>query len=117
VQSSNLASGARWEPRQLDQVRVPNLAKGGEIPDYIVVSEEYAKVVPSQAEPERRVLRELCQGHLGYDLVASFKTPTFVPIRHLPINPRILIFDRGNSHSGQRSESIEIAQCLVSVSG
>ena len=97
VQSSKLESGTQWEPQALNRVRLPNLYTGREAPDYIVLSgkwyERYLKARAADTD-QARVLRELFQGSTGYTLAAAFKTPTVVPIWTLPINPRILIFER-----------------------
>jgi len=104
VRTSKLEAGTRWEPqpRRADRVRLPNLYTGREAPDYIVLSSFwYERFLDARAPDsgQRRVLKELCQGTLGYTLVATFKTPTLVAMGDLQINPRIVIFERAKKRS------------------
>jgi 4-amino-4-deoxy-L-arabinose transferase-like glycosyltransferase len=98
VRSSKLEAGTQWEPLELraDSVRLPNLYTGREAPDYIVLSglwyERFMNDDMGNTDG-RRVLSDLLQGHTDYTLVATFQTPTVVPI-DLSINPRIDIFVR-----------------------
>jgi 4-amino-4-deoxy-L-arabinose transferase-like glycosyltransferase len=96
VRSSKLEAGTQWEPlgSKANKAHLPNLYTGREAPDYIVLSGLWYKrfmrdnMVDTDAG---RVLSELFHGHTDYTLVATFQTPTVVPI-DLIINPRIDIF-------------------------
>ena len=84
----------------MDKLRMPNVSEGREVPDYIVLSEEwYSRFLTVRAAntAEAQVLRDLFRGGLGYSLVAEFKTATFVALTGLPVNPRILIFEKAHS--------------------
>lgn len=99
VRSSWLAAGTRWDARtpRPDRVQLPNLYTGKEPAHTIVLSHLwYARFLePDMRDtPEARVLRDLFSGDLGYERVAAFETSTLVPVRHLPLNPRILVFER-----------------------
>ena len=98
VRRSKLEAGTQWIPYETppDEVRFPNLYSGREAPDYIVLSELSGRV-PRDSE-EEKILTALYQSRMGYALVATFKAPTIVPIRLLPVNPRIDIFERTESH-------------------
>jgi hypothetical protein len=106
VRTGDLAAGTRWEPLDVEpeRVQVPNLYSGREAPDVIVLSESwYARfLTPEEAgTAEARVLEELFHDRTGYRLAAAFKTPTFVPLRDVDINPGILVFERRQGPAGQ----------------
>jgi Dolichyl-phosphate-mannose-protein mannosyltransferase len=94
VRRGKLAAGTQWMPYETppDTVRLPNLYSGREAPDYIVLSTPSAGRVRPDSE-EEKTLAAFYQGRLGYALVATFKAPTIVPIRLLPVNPKIDIFE------------------------
>jgi len=89
---SERVTGSEWISQKLpaNRVRFPNLYDGTEAPDYIVL-----KFLPRAFDRQQEgVLSELYRGDLGYKLVASFNTQTFVSIEGLTINPRVDIFEK-----------------------
>ena len=66
-----------------------------ENPDYVVLSKFLYShfLIPTATNmAEARVIADFFQGRTDYTLVATFETPTFVPIDDFPINQRIAIF-------------------------
>jgi hypothetical protein len=97
VRSSRLESGTQWFVRvtRRDRTTLPNLYEGRENPDYVILSKYwYGELLKPEARKtiEAQVLRDLFEGRIGYELVATFETASLVPIVGLPINPRIDIF-------------------------
>lgn len=87
------------------QVRFPNLDFGHEAPDFIIVGENKSDDITLRDQAIRtnrdRIIHNLFDGRLGYTLVATFKTPTMVPIRSLPVNPSLYIFERTMDRAAQ----------------
>jgi hypothetical protein len=106
VRGSILAAGTQWLPRPTppQKVRLPNLYAGREAPEYIVLSRYWTTLVAEESAGGR-VLRDLYDGRIGYTLVATFETPTLVPLHHLPVNPRIDLFERTATHSSNPASS------------
>jgi hypothetical protein len=107
VRSSKIEAGTYWEPlvTRADMVGIPNLYTGREAPDYIVLSGLlYGQAMDDEMKgtEQGQVLSDLFQGRTDYALVATFKTPTIVPI-DLTINPRIDIFKRTNKVGAVRA--------------
>ena len=78
-----------------DQQVLPNMYSGRENPDYVVLSKFLYShfLIPTATNmAEARVIADFFQGRTDYTLVATFETPTFVPIDDFPINQRIAIF-------------------------
>jgi hypothetical protein len=96
VRAGRLAEGTRWIAIRDEALDPPNAYFGTEPPDYIVLSDWwYLSFEGSAQHPaEARVLEELFDGRLGYTLVANFKKHERVFLLHLPINPRILVFQQ-----------------------
>jgi hypothetical protein len=97
VRSSKIEAGTDWEVRKIraDRKTLPNLYTGRENPDYIILTKYwYSRFMTPAAEntEQARVLTDFFEGRTEYTLVASFETPTFVPVNGLPINSRIDIF-------------------------
>jgi hypothetical protein len=106
VRSSKLEAGTRWEVRETrpDRKVLPNLYEGREPPDYVVLSKySYGRLLTPEAEntDQARVLKDLFQGRTEYALMATFETPTLVPIDGLPINSRIDVFVRSNQSAAR----------------
>jgi hypothetical protein len=98
LRSSKIESGSRWEPitADSDKVRLPNIYRGREDPDFIVLSDFwYGRFLEEQprATQEASFLADLFEGKTDFSLVAEFKTATFTS-HGLHINPRIVIFER-----------------------
>ncbi len=99
VRGSKIEAGTQWEPYDMrpDKVRLPNRYFGREAPDYIVLydfaDQELLLKATARVREEKQQRNDLIM-RLDYTLVATFKTPVVVPIRLLPINPRIRIFAR-----------------------
>jgi 4-amino-4-deoxy-L-arabinose transferase-like glycosyltransferase len=101
VRSSRLSAGTQWEvPERVPEKKIlPNSYEGREAPDYVILSKHwYSRFLTAEAEdtPQARVLNDLFRSRTEYGLVATFETPTFVPVNGLPINPRIDIFAKSN---------------------
>jgi hypothetical protein len=107
VRSSKLEAGTQWEIRETkpEKKMLPNLYAGRETPDYVIFSSYwYERLLRPEAEntEQARILKDFFEGRTGYALVATFATPTFVPMDHLPVNPRIDIFVRPNQATAHR---------------
>lgn len=97
VRSSKIEAGTDWEVRKIraDRTTLPNLYTGREDPDYVILTKYwYSRFMTPAAEntDQARVLKDFFEGRTEYALVASFETPSFVPVSGLPINSRIDIF-------------------------
>lgn len=97
VRSSKIEAGTDWEVRKIraDRKTLPNLYTGREDPDYVILTKYwYRRFMTPAAEnsQQARVLKDFFEGRTEYALVASFETPSFVPVSGLPINSRIDIF-------------------------
>ena len=92
VRSSKLEAGTNWEVRKIkpDRKTLPNHYAGREDPDYIIFPKYWYRKLrdPEQA----RVLKDFFAGRTEYTLIASFETPSYLPLDGLPINSRIDIF-------------------------
>jgi hypothetical protein len=98
VRSSKIEAGTQWEPlvTKPDEVGLPNVYRGREDPDYIVLSGLlFEPPVDDKLKntDQGRVLSAFFQGHTPYTLVTTFQTQTIVPI-DLLINPNIYIFEK-----------------------
>ncbi len=100
VRYSRAKTPTMWEsaPILAKHVRLPNLYRGAEAADYIIVGENKSEDVALQHQPVKttrdQIIQNLFAERLGYTLVATFKAPTIVPIRYLPVNQTLYIFER-----------------------
>jgi len=94
MRGSQMAAGSRWLTRSLppNMIMFPNIYMGQETPDYIVLTEFFYTLSHRDESGQSTFLNDLVQGRTPYTQVATFKTPTWIPIRYLPINSRITIF-------------------------